>query len=116
MSGKVTPALLVDAFKIGMPEQVQAPRKIGPSAQARQIGTAVRSTRAHRSRSKLRLRNPAKPKRRESLLTETGFHRNPFTTLGAPARNHRATALGLHARTEAVRLRAVPSVGLECAL
>jgi hypothetical protein len=50
------------------------------------------------------------------LLTETGFHRNSLASLGAPARDHRLAALGLHPSTKSVRLRAVTSVRLECAL
>jgi hypothetical protein len=50
------------------------------------------------------------------LLTKTGLHGNAFATLGATPRDDRATSLGLHARTKAVRLRAVTPVGLECAL
>src|SRR5580704_6442100 len=59
---------------------------------------------------------PLNPREGEILLTEAGLHSDPLATLGAPARDDRATALGLHARTEAVRLRAVTPVGLECAL
>src|ERR1700681_2022848 len=51
-----------------------------------------------------------------TLLTEAGLHRHPLAALGAPARNHRAAGLGLHPRTKSVRLRAVTTVGLECAL
>jgi hypothetical protein len=50
------------------------------------------------------------------LLTETGLHRNSLASLGAPARDHRLAALGLHSGTKSVRLRAVTSVRLECAL
>src|SRR5882724_12768948 len=52
----------------------------------------------------------------EALLTEAGFHRHALAALGAPARNYRAAGLGLHPRTKSVRLRAVTTVGLECAL
>src|ERR1700681_1037550 len=52
----------------------------------------------------------------EALLTEAGFHRHPLAALGAPARNHRAAGLGLHPGTKSVRLRAVTTVVLECAL
>ena len=52
----------------------------------------------------------------ETLLTEAGLHRHPLAALGAPPRNHRAAALGLHPRKKSVRLRAVTTVGLECAL
>src|SRR5450755_4190306 len=52
----------------------------------------------------------------ETLLTEAGLHRHPLAALGAPARNHRAAGLGLHSRKKSVCLRAVTTVGLECAL
>src|ERR1700674_1633195 len=50
------------------------------------------------------------------LLTEAGLHRDPLASLGAPPRDHRLAALGLHPGTKSVRLRAVTSVRLECAL
>jgi hypothetical protein len=52
----------------------------------------------------------------QSLFAEAGLHRHPLATLGAPARQHRGSALGLHARTESVLLRALTPVGLESAL
>jgi hypothetical protein len=50
------------------------------------------------------------------LLAETGLYRDALASLGAPARNHRASALGLHTRAKSVRLRAAATVGLECTL
>ena len=50
------------------------------------------------------------------LFTEAGLWRQPLATFGPPAREYRLAALGLHTRTESVRLRAVTSVRLECAL
>jgi hypothetical protein len=50
------------------------------------------------------------------LLTEAGLHRHPLASLGPPARDHRLAALGLHPSSKSVRLRAVTSVRLECAL
>src|SRR5271165_6772363 len=52
----------------------------------------------------------------ETLLTEAGLHRHPLAALGAPARDYRAAGLGLHPRSKSVCLRAVTTVGLECAL
>src|SRR5262249_16758561 len=60
--------------------------------------------------------NRLNPGRRARLLAEAGLHRDPLTTLGAPARQHCGSALGLHARTESVLLRALTPVGLESAL
>ena len=59
---------------------------------------------------------PRIPEKGETLLTEAGFHRHPLAALGAPPRNYRAAGLGLHPRKKSVRLRAVTTVGLECAL
>jgi hypothetical protein len=50
------------------------------------------------------------------LLAETGLHGDALASLGAASRNHRSSALGLHASTKSVRLRAATTVGLECAL
>lgn len=50
------------------------------------------------------------------LFTEAGLWRQPLATFGPSAREYRLAALGLHTRTESVRLRAVTSVRLECAL
>jgi len=50
------------------------------------------------------------------LLTETGLYGHPLASLGAPARDDRLAALGLHPGTKSVRLRAVTPVRLECAL
>jgi hypothetical protein len=54
--------------------------------------------------------------RGETLLTEAGLYRHALAALGAPPRNYRAAGLGLHPRKKSVRLRAVTTVGLECAL
>jgi hypothetical protein len=51
-----------------------------------------------------------------SLFAEAGLHRHPLATFGAPARQYRGSALGLHARTESVLLRALTPVRLESAL
>src|SRR4051812_47469259 len=52
----------------------------------------------------------------ETLLPEAGLHRHSLAALCAPPRNYRAAGLGLHPRQKSVRLRAVTTVGLECAL
>ncbi len=49
MGGKMTPALFIDALKIGVPEQARTPWKAGPLAGAGQLGTAIRSGCAHNS-------------------------------------------------------------------
>jgi hypothetical protein len=38
------------------------------------------------------------------LLAVAGLHGDALASLGAPARQHRSPALGLHARTKSVRL------------
>ena len=50
------------------------------------------------------------------LIAEARADRDALAPLGPTARQHRPAALGLHARTKSVRLRAVTTVGLECAL
>jgi hypothetical protein len=61
--------------------------------------------------------SPDTPRREiEVLLAEAGLHRDPLATLRAPARQHRGSALGLHARSESVLLRALTPVRLESAL
>jgi hypothetical protein len=50
------------------------------------------------------------------LVAITRRYGDALASLGTTARQHRPTALGLHARTKSVRLRAVTTVGLECAL
>src|SRR5574341_489721 len=50
------------------------------------------------------------------LLPEAGADRDPLAAAGPAARQHLASALRLHALAEAVRLRTVAPVGLECAL
>src|SRR5262245_37293985 len=55
-------------------------------------------------------------RREKNLLTKTGLHGNPLAPLGAPARDHRPAALGLHPRAKPVGLRTPPPVGLESAL
>ena len=51
-----------------------------------------------------------------ALLPESGLHRDTLATLGAPAREHRLSALGFHPATKSVRLGAATPVGLERAL
>lgn len=53
---------------------------------------------------------------REQLITIPGLHGNPLAALGAAAREHGLSTLGLHTGPESVRLRAVTTIGLECAL
>src|SRR5437660_1111553 len=61
--------------------------------------------------------SPDTPRREiEVLLAEAGLHRDPLATLRAPARQHRGSALSLHARSESVLLRALTPVRLESAL
>jgi hypothetical protein len=117
VSGEVTTTLLVDALEVGMPKQAHAARKSGVLTDAGQIETAVRSESAHTihdpdSDCGIAV-NSGKGNR---LLTEAGLHRNPLASLGAPPRDHRCAALGLHPGTKSVRLRAVTSVRLESAL
>lgn len=52
----------------------------------------------------------------DRLVAVARSYRDAFTTLGATARQHRLSALGLHADPETVRLRPATPVGLECAL
>src|SRR5436190_19888094 len=53
---------------------------------------------------------------KRELLAEAGLSCNPLAALGAPARDHGLSALGLHTRAKSVRLRAMTAVGLKCAL
>lgn len=53
---------------------------------------------------------------KESLLAEARFHRDAFASLGAPAREHRCSALCLHPRTKTVLFRTLTPVRLKCAL
>ena len=59
--------------------------------------------------------NPPRPGK-ESLLAEARFHRDALASLGAPAREHCCSALGLHPRSKAVLLRTLTPVRLKCAL
>jgi hypothetical protein len=99
-----------------VPEQAHAACKLGPLARAGQVET-VRSEAAHT------IHNPdsgcgiaVNSGKGNTLLTEAGLYRHPLASLGAPARDHRLAALGLHSGAKSVRLRAVTSVRLECAL
>ena len=80
------------------------------------VAAAIRPRVAFTARLKPDCESSANSGKGEALLTEAGLHRHPLATLGAPARNHRAAGLGLHPRKKSVRLRAVTTVGLECAL
>jgi hypothetical protein len=62
------------------------------------------------------LQTPAHSRKEGKLLTETRFYGDPLAAFGAPARDHGAAALGLHAGAKSVRLRTVTPVGLERAL
>ena len=98
-----------------VPQQPGAARKSGPLARTGQI------LRCHseRRRTLFTIQNSdcgSQSRKGNRLLTETGLHRHPLAALGAPARDHRLAALGLHPRTKSVRLRAVTPVRLECAL
>jgi hypothetical protein len=113
----MTAALFVDPLEVGMPEQAHAARKSSPLARAGQVRTTVRSETAHTihdpdSGCGIAV-NSGKGSR---LLTEAGLHRHSLASLGAPARDHRLAALGLHSGAKSVRLRAVTSVRLESAL
>jgi hypothetical protein len=124
----MAPPLLVDPLEIGMPQQSPAARILLPSLPL-QIRRSLGSKRAHGSLT-IRLRmlckslrmttlwDPrARPGREiDVLLAEAGLHRDPLATLRAPARQHRGSALGLHARSESVLLRALTPVRLESAL
>ena|ERR1039458_9304594 len=113
----MTAAFFVNPFEVAVPEQTHTAGKPGPSAGAGQAETTVRSETAHI------IHDPnsgcgiaANSGKGNRLLTEAGLHRHPLASLGAPARDHRLAALGLHPGTKSVRLRAVTSVRLECAL
>ena len=110
-------ALFVYSLKVAVPEQAHAAGKSGSLAGAGQVEITVRSETAHTihdpdSGCGIAV-NSGKGNR---LLTEAGLHRHPLAALGAPARDHRLAALGLHPGTKSVRLRAVTSVRLECPL
>ena len=64
----------------------------------------------------LEMRHCAQKSEFEQLLAEARFYGDALASLGAAAGNHRASALGLHARTKPVRLGTATTVGLECAL
>jgi len=110
-------ALLVHPFEIAMPEQPHAGSKSGAFAGSGQINTCIRSKCGdiiHDSNSGCGIAfNSGKGNR---LFTEAGLYRHPLAPLGAPTRDHRLAALGLHPGTKSVRLRAVTSVRLECPL
>jgi hypothetical protein len=53
---------------------------------------------------------------RRSLLAVSGLYRHALAPLGAAARQHRLTGLGLHTGAEPVSLAPPPAVGLKCAL
>src|ERR1700689_4384678 len=55
-------------------------------------------------------------KRSQELIAITRTDGNTLAALGAPARQHRRAALGLHAAAEAVRLRTAAAIRLKCAL
>jgi hypothetical protein len=110
-------ALLVHPFEIAMPEQPHAGSKSSALAGSGQINTCIRSKCGdiiHDSNSGCGIAfNSGKGNR---LFTEAGLYRHPLAPLGAPTRDHRLAALGLHPGTKSVRLRAVTSVRLECPL
>src|ERR1700758_4856970 len=123
----MAPPLLVDALETRMPQQSPAAWILLPALPL-QIRRSLRSKRAHGSLT-IRLQmlckslrmttlwDPRTSRRKiEVLLAETGLHRNPLATLRAPARQHCGSALGLHARSESVLLRALTPVRLESAL
>jgi hypothetical protein len=112
----VTLSLFVHALEIRVPEQTCTAWELTPPAGIGHLGAAVWSESAHQSRLQLWLRNFRQNPKRKTLLTEAGRYRHPLAALGAPTRNYRAAGLGLHPRTKSVRLRAVTTVGLECAL
>jgi hypothetical protein len=113
--GEVAAALLVHPFEIAVPEQPHTAGKSGSFAGSCQINTCIRSKWRdiiHDSNSGCGIAtNSGKGNR---LFTEAGLHRHPLAPLGAPTRDHRLAALGLHPGTKSVRLRAVTSVRLEC--
>jgi hypothetical protein len=53
---------------------------------------------------------------KEGLVAIARADRDALAALGAPPRQYRSTALGLHAGAEAVRLRTATAIGLKCAL
>ena len=113
----MTAALFVYPFEIAVPEQPHAAGKSGAFAGSGQINTCIGRKCAgliHDSNSDCGIAfNSGKGNR---LFTEAGLYRHPLAPLGAPTRDHRLAALGLHPGTKSVRLRAVTSVRLECPL
>jgi hypothetical protein len=55
-------------------------------------------------------------RKEEGLVAIARAHRDTLAALGAPPRQYRSTALGLHAGAEAVRLRTATAIRLKCAL
>jgi hypothetical protein len=109
-------AFLVNPLKIAVPEQSHTVSKSGAFAGSGQINTCICKCGdfIHDSNSGCGIAiNSGKGNR---LLTEAGLNRHPLAPLGAPTRDHRLAALGLHPGTKSVRLRAVTSVRLECPL
>src|SRR5579872_255504 len=107
-------ALFVNPLEIAVPEQAHAVSKSGAFAGSGQINTCIGKCGdfIHDSNSGCGIAiNSGKGNR---LLTEAGLNRHPLAPLGAPTRDHRLAALGLHPGTKSVRLRAVTSVRLEC--
>ena len=109
-------SLFVHALEIRVPEQTNAAGKLAAPAEIRKR-RGCHSVRERSQHASTQIANlPRIPEKGETLLTEAGLHRHPLAALGAPARNYRAAGLGLHPRKKSVRLRAVTTVGLECAL
>jgi hypothetical protein len=93
------------------------PRALDSCGRALAVTIHSRSVGECFAQSGIQSENSFKPgKIARRLFAEAGFHRHPLATLSAPARQHCGSALGLHARTESVLLRALTPVWLESAL
>ena len=68
------------------------------------MGAPIRSAGVHKHAPNSTLQTSPTPQLKGKLFTEAGLHRDPLATLGPPARDDRASALGLHARTKSVGL------------
>ena len=114
--GEVPPSLLVNPFKVGVPQQAPGFRKAVPGLRIlfRHIGLQFRVRHVRKTCTGPQL-DSWRLTLEAVLLAKSGLNGNSFAPLGAPAGNDRASALGLHTGTEAVRLRAAATVRLECA-
>ena len=108
-------SLFVHALEIRVPEQAHAAREPASALHPDRSPLPLAAS-AFTARLNPDCESSANSGKGEALLTEAGLYRHPLAALGAPPRNYRAAGLGLHPRKKSVRLRAVTTVGLECAL